>query len=162
MYLCRLNWNSWLDLTVDCYREHWHHLANTIELELSSAYPSPQPKRQIDWLSHFCTAHGRKSIQWVLLPPKLPFPMGDLDARFLGPLRAHNANGISIGSAGFCTDDCRVSLYFTMGSPFPALNCRFPWEIWTASNTWFPGPILIGSAICSSHKCDRQTTLLGR
>jgi len=28
----------------------------------------------------------------------------------------------------FCTHDCRVSLYFTMGRPFPPQNCPFPWE----------------------------------
>jgi len=26
----------------------------------------------------------------------------------------------------FCTDECRVSLYFTMGCPFPPQNCSFP------------------------------------
>ena len=38
-------------------REPWRHLVNTIELVLPSAHPSPQPKRQIDWSNHFCTAH---------------------------------------------------------------------------------------------------------
>ena len=33
-------------------------MANTIELVLLSANPSPQPKRQIDRISRFCTAHG--------------------------------------------------------------------------------------------------------
>jgi len=28
-------------------------LANTIELVLPTAHPNPQPKRQIDWFSHF-------------------------------------------------------------------------------------------------------------
>jgi len=50
---------------------HWHHLANTIELVLSSAHPSPQPKRQIDRFSRFCTAHGRKSL---ILYNGRPFP----------------------------------------------------------------------------------------
>jgi len=36
---------------------HWRHLANTIELVLPSANPSPQPKRQIDRFSRFCRAH---------------------------------------------------------------------------------------------------------
>ena len=27
----------------------------------------------------------------------------------------------------FCTDDRRVSLYFTMGHPFPPQNCPIPW-----------------------------------
>jgi len=72
----------------------------------------------------------------------------------------------------FCTDDRRVSLYFTMGRPFNPQNCPFPWGIWTPSNTWFLWPtrflnlngISIGTAvfagICSV--TDRQTTLLRR
>ena len=48
-----------------------------------------------------------------------------------------------------------MSLYFTMGRPFPPQNCPFPWGIWTPSNTWFPRPtrvlnpngISIGSAV---------------
>jgi len=41
---------------------HWRHLANTIELMLSLAHPSPQPKRQIGRFSRFCAAHGRKFL----------------------------------------------------------------------------------------------------
>jgi len=49
-----------------------------IELVLPSAHPSPQPKREIDQFSHFCTAHGRKSITYNRrpFPPKLPILMG--------------------------------------------------------------------------------------
>jgi len=52
---------------------HWCHLANTIELVLPSAHPSPQSKWQIDQFSRSCTAHGRKSLylQWALLSPKI-------------------------------------------------------------------------------------------
>jgi len=32
---------------------HWHHLANTIEHMLTSAHPTPQPKRQIEGFSRF-------------------------------------------------------------------------------------------------------------
>ena len=54
-----------------------------------------------------------------------------------------------------CTDDRRVSLYFTMGRRFPSQNCPFLWGIWTPSNIRFPGPtrvlnpngISIGSAV---------------
>ena len=38
-------------------RAYWRHLANTIELVLPSAHPSPQPKRHLDQLSRFCRAH---------------------------------------------------------------------------------------------------------
>jgi len=48
---------------------HWSHLANTIELVLPSTHPSPQPKRQIDRFSRFCTAHGRKSLYFTVGNP---------------------------------------------------------------------------------------------
>ena len=54
----------------------------------------------------------------------------------------------------FCTDDRRVSLYFTMGRPFPPSNCRFPCGIWTPSNIWFPVPTRVlnpnGISVCSA------------
>jgi len=40
----------------------------------------------------------------------------------------------------FCTDDCRVSLYCTMGRPFPFKTAPSHWGTWTPSNIWFPGP----------------------
>jgi len=45
---------------------HCHHLANMIELALPSAHPSPQPKRQIDGFSHFCTAHCKMSLYFTM------------------------------------------------------------------------------------------------
>jgi len=86
---------------------HWRHLANTIELMLPSAHPSPQSKREIDRFSRSCTAHGRKSLylQWAVLFQKMPLPMGGLDppfnTRFPGPTCVLNPNSISIGSAVF-------------------------------------------------------------
>jgi len=44
----------------------WRHLANVIKLVLPSAHPSPQPKRQINRFSCFCTAHGRKSLYFTM------------------------------------------------------------------------------------------------
>ena len=80
---------------------HWRHLANTIELVLPSAHPSPQPKRQIDRFSRFCTACHRKS-QWATLSPKWHHDRFNC----------------------FHTGDCRVSLHFTMGRPFPLKIAR--------------------------------------
>jgi len=54
----------------------------------------------------------------------------------------------------FCADDCRVSLYFTMGRPFPPQNCLFLWGILNPSNTWFPQPTWVlnlnDNSICSA------------
>jgi len=74
----------------------------------------------------------------------------------------------------FCTDDRRVSLYFTMGRPmgrpFSPQNRPFPWGIWTPSNTWFLGPtrvpnlngISIGAAVFAglTSVSDRRTDRL--
>jgi len=54
--------------------------------------------------------------------------MGDLDphlTRFLGPIQAHNPNGILIGSAVFAqmTAECPYTLQW--GAPFPPQNCPF-------------------------------------
>jgi len=70
------------------YVEPWGYigatwrLASTTELVLPWAHPSPQPKRQIARFSHFCTAHGRKSLHNGR--PSAPFLQtapthGDLD-----------------------------------------------------------------------------------
>jgi len=88
-------------------RADWRHLANTIELMLLSAHPSPQRKRQIDRFSHFCTAHGRKSLYFTLcvpIPQNCPFPDGSKppsNTWFLGPTRVLNSNDMSIASAFF-------------------------------------------------------------
>ena len=54
-------------------------LANTIELVLPSDPQSPQPKLQIDRYSHFCTAHGKKSLYFTMVDPfpkNCPFSWG--------------------------------------------------------------------------------------
>ena len=86
---------------------HWCHLANTIELVLPLAHPSPQTKRQINRFGRSCTAHGRKSLylQWALLAPKIASSDGGIwtpsNTWFPGPTRLLNPNGMSIGSAVF-------------------------------------------------------------
>jgi len=84
---------------------HWRHLANMIELMLPSAHPSAQPKRQIDWFSRFCTAHGRKLYFTIGNPfPQIAHSHGDLDPISHTISWAHpgpQTNGVSIGSAVF-------------------------------------------------------------
>jgi len=71
-----------------------------------------------------------------------------------------------------CTDNRRVSLYFTMGRPFsPPKFAPSHGGIWTPSNTRFPGPTQVlnakGSSIAAAvfagltSVTDRQT-ILGR
>ena len=81
-------------------------------------------------------------------------------------IQAHNPNGISIGSAVFAQMTA-VSLYFTMGRPFPLKIVYSHGVIWTPSNTWFLGPTLvvkpngksIGSAISAQLTAESAYTL---
>ena len=66
------------------------------------------------------------------------------DAWFLWPIRVHNPNGISIGSAVFSqmTAQCPYILY--NGIPFlPLKIAPSHGRISTPSNTWFPGPMRV-------------------
>jgi len=60
---------------------HWRHLANTIELVLLSAHPSPQRKRQsIDSaVSAQLIAESPYNLQWTTLYPKVAPSHRDLE-----------------------------------------------------------------------------------
>jgi len=104
-------------LMAECHRAYWRHLANTTELVLPSAHTSPQPKRQIAWFSHFCTAHGGYLTMGDPFPKNYHLPWGS------GSHLTHDSLGPSVPTTKmasrsvhrFCTDDRRVFLYFTMG-----------------------------------------------
>jgi len=102
-------------------------VVNTIEVVLLGAHQSPQPKQQIDQFSHFCTAHGRKSMG-APFPKNCPFPWKIKthihNSWFLGPVWGQNPNGITTG--------CSVQLFlhrwlqslpiFYNGSPLSPLK----------------------------------------
>ena len=109
-------------------RAHWRHLANTIELVLPSAHPSPQSKRQIDRFSRFCTAQGRKSLHFTMGDPFLqncPFSWWIWtlsNSWFLRPIWADKPNGISVGSAVFAqmtADGAECHYTLQWDAPFP-------------------------------------------
>jgi len=126
---------------------HWRHVAKTTKL-VHLSHPIPQPKRQVDQLSRFPTAHDRKSLYFTMgtpLPktahfhggPKPPSPS---NLCFLEPIRTYNPNGIWISSAIFAQMTI-VSIYFTMGCPFaPQKIAPFHGGPGPPSNTWSPGP----------------------
>jgi len=64
-------------LTAECHRVHLRHLANTIELVLPSARPSPQPNIKLigSAISAQPMAESPYALQWAT-PPKLPFSWG--------------------------------------------------------------------------------------
>jgi len=96
---------------------HWSHLANTVELVLLLAHPSPQPKRQINWFKRFCTARGRVS-KGTLAPP------GEYDwthASFSTPKSTTQMANRSVQL--FLHISHQI---FYNWPPFPP-NCPFPW-----------------------------------
>jgi len=128
----------------------------TFELMLPSALLSPQPKRQIDRFSRFCTAHGRKSLYFTTgnhFPPKLPLLMEEFGPHLtddsLGqsePIIQMASQSVQLFSQGWPQS---APILYT-GRPFPPkLSLPGP------HLTWFLGPIrehnpngiLIGSAV---------------
>jgi len=148
-------------------RAHWRHLANTIELLLSSAHQSSWSKRQINRFSCSSTAHGRMFLylQRALFPKNCPFPWSDLN-----PCLTHG----SLGWPEFSTQAASRSV-----QPFLHRQLQSPYTLqWDAScpTSKLPGslgppksstqmasqsvqPFLQGSLVWQT---DRQTTLLSR
>ena len=66
-------------------------------------------------------------------PESCPFPWGDLDPHLTHGFLAHPSPQLKRHLdrfSRFCTDDRRVSLYFTLGRTFSLQNCAFPRGIW--------------------------------
>jgi len=140
---------------------------------LPSAHQSAQPKRQFDQFSSFCTAHGRKSLYFIMGNPSPKIgpsdeaiwtPSNTIPWAHPSPQPKQHLDRFSC----FCRDNHRASLHFTMGHPFANSKLPLPMGIWAP---WFPGPtrvlnpnsILIGSAVfaglttVTDKPIDRQT-----
>ena len=110
-------------------RAHWRRLANTIELVLpwGTRGHNPNGKSIISGVFAQLTAESPYTLQRAPLSPKIATSHGGSgppsNTWFLGAIRAHNPNGISIGSAVFAqmTSVCVCTLQCT--SP---QNCPFP------------------------------------
>jgi len=110
-------------------RAHWRYLANTIEFVHPTAHSSPQPKRQIDRLSRFCTANGRKCLKFTMAAPIstriAPFkcgiwtPCNTMPWARASPQPKRHLERFSC----VCTDDRGMSPYFTVVCLFPLQNC---------------------------------------
>jgi len=59
-----------------------------------------------------------------------------LNFGFLRPTGVHNSNDKSIGSAVAAQLTAESPYTFQWDAPLPALNCPFPWGIWTPFNAW--------------------------
>jgi len=83
-------------------------------------------------------------------PPELPLPMGDLNLPCntwcFRPMRVHNPNGTSIGSAIFAqvAAECLYTLQWF--GCFPLKIAPSHVGIWTSCNTWFIEPTRVRNA----------------
>ena len=161
----------------------WHQCALPLstQLVLPSAHPSPQPKRQIDQFSDFCTAHGKVSsgmpghVICLIIAPS-PGEHGPPSyACFLRPTRVHKPNCISINSPVFARPQSVLILYkgtplfpsklpFLIGRSGPHLihGSLGPPEFLsrTASRSIQPF-VFPGLTTLTDSKTDRHTKLLG-
>jgi len=82
------------------------------------------------------------TLQWVPLFPEIApshGTMGALDRHLTIPSAHLSPQPKRLRRfSRFCIDDRRVSLYFTMGNPFPLKIATSLRGICTPSNTWFP------------------------
>jgi len=113
-------------------RAHWLLLANTID---RVSFGPPQSTTQMaNWSVQLFVRSWWQKVPILysgrLFPKHCPFPWVS------GPQLIHDSVANLTPQpkqhldwfSHFCTDDCRVSLYFTMVRPFPPQNCLFPWR----------------------------------
>jgi len=97
-------------------------------------------------------------------PKNCPFPWRiwtPSNTRFLGPHSSPQPKRHLLQFSRFCTDDCRVSVYFTMGHPFTPQNCPSHRGSEPPTNTWFHGPtgVLNPNSISVASAVERNKTL---
>ena len=101
--------NSNFSPKIGCHGNVPQHLWTSMQHMISTAHPSPQPKRHLDRFSRFRTGDRRVPLYNTMgrpfSPSKLLLPMGGSgppsNTWFPGPTRVLNPNDISIGSAVF-------------------------------------------------------------
>jgi len=133
---------------------------------LTLTHPSPQPKRHLDWFSHFCTAHGKVLCGmpgYVFFPKNCPFAWGNLDSHLrhgsLGQSKSKSQMASRLVQPFFAelTTEC---LYLTMGRHFSPQN--FPFQLGDLVPWVHPSPqpkrhLDRLCRFCRAHYCDRQT-----
>ena len=106
-------------------------LANTIEPVLHLAHPTPQLNHKSTGSAVFAqvTAVSLYFTMGAPFPQNCPFPRGIWTPSNTIPWahRSPQTKRHLYRFSHFCTDDCRVSLYFIMGRPFSPQNCHFQW-----------------------------------
>jgi len=156
-------------------RAHWHHLANTIELVLGQLeFTTETANGSVQPFLHSLRQKVPILYNGRPYPPELPFPMWDLDIPSntwcFGPMRAHNPNGTSIGSAVFAqmTGECpytglpvspsKLFLPMLASGPHVTLGSLGQPESRTQMATWSFQPFLHGSLVWHTDRAtDRPT-----
>jgi len=122
-------------LTAECRRVHCRHLANTIEIvyigaiwwiPLNSCFFRTTQVHNPNSRSAQLTAECPYTLLYAPLFPKLPLPMGELNPHLTRDSLGIQAKWHLDQFCHFRTDDCRVSLYFTIGRPFPPSKLPLP------------------------------------
>jgi len=155
----------------------WRHTGAAGRIQLNLCF-LPQLKRQINRFSHFCTAHGRKSLYFIVGAPipKIAIAHGDLNPHLIYDSLGHSTspqrNWHHHRFSHFCTDDRRVSIYFTTSGPFNS-NCPFsqgdldsdlthgslgPPKSSTQKASWLVQPFLQGSLVWQKDRPTDHTT----
>ena len=156
--------------------DRWVQCTSPPNTCLSWTYPSPNPKRHLDRLSRFCTAHGRASLYFTknCLSPQIAPSHGSIwtpsNTWFLRPIHANKLNGIFIVQTFLYSSRQSVPAIY-IGPPPSPLQLTFPWGSGTPSITWLFGPnrilspngISIRSAVFAAFtiETDGQTTVIG-
>jgi len=158
----------------------WGHIGTTwrIRLNLYILRPMRVHNRNGKWIGSAVfaqlTAQSAYTLQWVPLPTRIALSHGDLDLPCntwcFGPMRAHNPNGTSIGSAVFAqmTAECpyaglpvspsKLFLPMLASGPHVIHSSLGPAESGTQMATWSFQPFLQGSLVWQTDKAtDRPT-----
>jgi len=125
------------------------HIGATWRIQLNLCFLRPtrvhNPNSKFNRFSCFHTGDLRVSLHFTMgahFPQNCPFPRGIWTPSNMIPW-AHPSPQTKrhlYQFSRFCTDDRRVSLYFTMGHPFPPSKLPLPMGgSGPPSNTWFRG-----------------------
>jgi len=139
----------------------WRHIRSTwrIRLNLCILRPTRVHNPNGKWISSAVftqlTAESAYTLQSATLSTRIGPSHGESwphDA--LGPCENKTQTAVLYRFSPFCTDDRRVSLYFTKFRPFPPQNCPSPWRDLDPCNTWFLWPTRVlnpnGNSIAST------------
>jgi len=103
------------------------------------AHRSPKPEWHLDCFSRFAqlTVERLYTFQWATLSPKIAPHHGGSGPHLIHDFLGQSELTVQTASRSFIrfrTGDRRVSVYVTIGRPFPH------GRIWTPCNAWFLGP----------------------